>query len=483
MNDFFGSGDVLGVLERFNLWWEGGVLFNPEFRRLAYRACRNYLEDLALRRAVLLSGPRRVGKTTVLRQLAQDSVDEGRPPGSILYVSLDHPLLKLVRLPEILRIYHEHVHPQGQPTLLLLDEVQYARDWDLEVKQLVDRHPEYRILATGSASVVHRRRLSESGVGRWVEVPMPTLSFYEFIRIAGAPIPAVSTDLRPTDLFHKDPKKLFPAVRLAFKQALPMFNRYLVVGGFPETAAHLDDVALCQRLLREDVVERVLKRDMAELLGVRNLGDLERLFIYLCMHSGGILAVQTCARALGTSAATVSNHLEALEQANLVYRLAPYELGGKKVLKARHKFYLVDAALRNAILLRGDDILTHPDEMGAIVEGAVLRHLYAYHYRDTPKISYWRDAKAAKEVDIIVSSPAYVFPAEVKYREKPVLTEKTGLVSFCRKEPVKQAFWVTKRAEDFAVTQFPGLDTQFLQIPAHIFLYLLGQAERLLWEG
>ena len=483
MSDFFGSGDVLGVLERFNPWWGREAVSVPTFRRLAYRACQKYLDDQALRRAVLLCGPRRVGKTTILHQLANDRVAQGMDPRSVVYISLDHPLLKLVRLHEILRIYHENVHPEGQAALLLLDEVQYCRDWELEVKQLVDRHPQYRILATGSASVIHRQRLAESGVGRWVEVAIPTLSFYEFIRIAGAPIPAVSTDLRPTDLFHKDPKKLFPAVRLAFKDTLPTFDRYLVVGGFPETAAGPDDVALCQRLLREDVVERVLKRDMAELLGVRNLGDLERLFIYLCMHSGGILAVQTCARALGTSAATVSNHLEALEQANLVYRLVPYKLGGKKVLKARHKFYLVDAALRNAVLLRGEDVLKNPDEMGAIVEGAVLRHLYAYHYRDTPKISYWRDAKAAKEVDIIVSSPAYVFPAEVKYREKPVLTENSGLVSFCRKEPVKQAFWVTKRAEDFAVTEFPGLDTQFLQIPAHIFLYLLGQAERLLWEG
>ena len=132
--------------------------------------------------------------------------------------------------------------------LLLLDEVQYSRDWELEVKQLVDRHPQYRILATGSASVIHRQRLAESGVGRWVEVPIPTLSFYEFIRIAGAPIPPISEDLRPTDLFRKDPKKDFPPIRLAFKDTLPVFDRYLVVGGFPETASGPDDVPLCQRL-------------------------------------------------------------------------------------------------------------------------------------------------------------------------------------------------------------------------------------------
>lgn len=126
----------------------------------------------------------------------------------------------------------------------------------------------------------------------------------------------------------------------------------------------------------------------------------------MIMHSGGILAHQACAKALGTTTTTVSNHLSLLEQANLVYRLPPSTLGGKQVLKARNKYYLVDAALRNAVLLRGEPIYTNPEEMGTIVETTVLRHLFAYYYRDTPEIVYWRDAATRKEVDIIVRSPA-----------------------------------------------------------------------------
>lgn len=482
MADFFGKDEVLAVLKGFNPWWEGVCVSVPPFRRLAYDACRRYLEDSTLRRAVLLSGPRRVGKTTILNQIAEDLVKEGKRPSGILYLSLDHPLLKLQRLPSILAVYHEHIHPEGEPATLLLDEVQYSGDWDLELKQLIDHKPQYRILATGSASVVHRQALAESGVGRWIQVPIPTLSFYEFMRLAGAEPPAVAPDLRPTDLFATDNQREFSALRLAFKSVLPLFGSYLLVGGFPGTASHLADVPLCQRLLREDVVERVLKRDMAELFGIRNVSDLERLFLYLCIHSGGILAVQTCARDLGVSAATVSNHLDALRQANLIYRLGPYKLGGKKVLKARHKIYLADAALRNAVLLRGKETLANPEEMGPVVETAVLRHLYAYHYRDTPTISYWRDAKTGKEVDIIVSSPAYIFPAEIKYREQAPLTPKAGLVEFCRHADVKQAFWITKSDQGFGVTTFPGVTTQFLRVPAHIFLYLLGQAERMLWK-
>ena len=173
-----------------------------------------------------------------------------------------------------------------------------------------------------------RKALSESGAGRWVTVPIPTLSF---------------------------------------------------LGGFPETAK-LDDVFLAQRLLREDVVDRVLKRDMTSLFGVRNVAELERLFIDLCYHTGGIFQASTCASELGVNAQTVNNHLDLLEQAHLVYRLDPYGLGGKQLLKPRQKVHLVDSAIRNAIRMRSERVLQDPAEMGAIVESTVLRHIMAYHY-------------------------------------------------------------------------------------------------------
>lgn len=151
------------------------------------------------------------------------------------------------------------------------------------------------------------------------------------------------------------------------------------------------------------------------------------------------------------------------------------------MLKARNKYYLVDAALRNAVLLKGEKIFTSPEEMGTIVETTVLRHLFAYYYRDTPEIVYWRDAATQKDVDIIVRSPAYVLPFEVKFRENPRLDKKSGLGTYCTSENPKQAYLITKRDTDFAVTRLKGMDTGFLKIPAFILCFLLGQSERLLW--
>ena len=87
----------------------------------------------------------------------------------------------------------------------------------------------------------------------------------------------------------------------------------------------------------------MLKRDMTALFGVRNINELEKLFIYLCLHSGGIVAIKTCADALGTSPTTVANHLTLLEQANLIYRLPPQSRvekdteGKKQVLPCRRR--------------------------------------------------------------------------------------------------------------------------------------------------
>lgn len=476
--------EVLRVLTGFNPWWTGRPRETPQFRRLAFEACHSHLANRSLRRAILMSGPRRVGKTTVLLQLADSLLTDGlagQPavdPKSVLYVSLDHPLLKLITLSGTLKLYHETIWPEGKPAYLLLDEVQYSKDWETEIKLLVDHQPEYRIVATGSASVLHRDKLAESGVGRWLTIPVPTLSFFEFVHIRKEDEPRIDPGLRPSDLFTMTPAD---RVRIAsqLRSLLPAFQRYLLVGGFPETAQQ-ENIGLCQRLLREDVVERVLKRDMTALFGVRNVDALERLFIYLCIHTGGLLAQQPVASALEMSKLTLDNHLKLLEQANLVYRLPPIEVGGKKILKAKNKYYLVDAALRNAVLLRGEEILTSADEMGNIVETTVLRHLFAYYYRDTPEIGYWRDARTDREVDIIVHSPNYVLPFEVKYRETAEATSSSGLVAFCGQGSVRQAYLVTKHEEHFDVAGGPGSST-ILRVPAHVLTFLLGQAERLLW--
>jgi hypothetical protein len=350
----------------------------------------------------------------------------------------------------------------------------YAPDWELHLKLLVDHAPNYRILATGSAALAARDKLSESGVGRWITVSIPTLSFYEFTNIRGDELPGGHA-FSPRELFTltaADRLKLVERLR----PLMPVFQRYLLLGGFPETAK-LDDIPTSQRLLREDVVDRVLKRDMTALYGVRSVAELERLFIYLCLHAGGIFQAKTCADQLEVSPATVAKHLEYLEQAHLVYRVAPYALSGKLILKGRPKVHLVDAALRNAVLLRGESLLQDPAELGLVVESAMTRHILAYHHRHAAEVSYWRDPKSGKEVDIILRTGEETVPFEIKYRDSAGLSAKDGIVAFCQKEAIRRAYFITRSNQDFGPQRFQDHPTEFLKVPAHILAFLSGQAE------
>ncbi|MFH1715025.1 MAG: ATP-binding protein [Elusimicrobiota bacterium] len=471
--------EIRSILQGFNPWWSGKQISNPYFKRLAFHGCLQLLDTQELKRAILLSGPRRVGKTTILLQLAEEYLQRAVPAESILYLSLDHPFLKIISLPQILKFYHETIHPEKQPAILLLDEIQYTNDWDLELKQLIDHHPEYKIVVTGSTVALHRAKLAETGVGRWMTVPVPTLNFYEFAKILGEKDDADFSIPKPNELIKYSENDLF-AIKQKLRHLMPLFQRYLLMGGFPETAIQ-KDVMLSQRILREDVVERVLKRDMTAVFGIRRVAELEKLFIYLCMHSGEIFSARSCASALEQNSMTIINHIKFLEQSNLIYRVEQEKLTGKSVLNGKPKIYIVDSALVNAMLLRGEEILNDSKSMGSIVETTVLRHLYAYYYRDTPRIGYWRDSSTNEEVDIIIRSPAYVIPVEIKYRNQAGIPEKCGLRKFCSAEKITYGVWVTQQEDDFDIRTLSESETKVLRIPAHIFCYLLGFSERKLW--
>jgi predicted AAA+ superfamily ATPase len=478
---FINRTEVLSVLQGFNPWWASPYQSPHAFERVALHVCWRYLTDTKIKRAVLLSGPRRVGKTIILHQIARHLCEEYKDAPSVLYLSLDHPLLKMLSLPDILSVYHETTHPAGKPTYLLLDEIQYAADWQPHVKVLVDHHPEYRILATGSASLSHRQDVAESGAGRWLTVRIPTLSFYEFVYIRQSEGPDIEDGLRPSKLLDKDEAYLV-RLSVAFKSLMPLFQRYLIVGGFPETA-NMDNVRLAQALLREDVVERVLKRDMASLFRIRNLNELEKLFIFICLHSGKIFSVSGCSKDLGISKVTVSNYLEALEQANLIYRLPPAHIGGKKSLRQQYKVYLIDAALRNAVLLKGEEILRNSDELGCIVETTVLRHLFAFYYPDKPQIAYWKDPKTDREVDAIIRVKDWEIAVEVKYSEQKFdFRRASGISAYCQERSPRSAFLVNRGDLIGQAETIPGSKTRAITIPAHVFTYLLGSSERRFWN-
>jgi predicted AAA+ superfamily ATPase len=257
------------------------------------------------------------------------------------------------------------------------------------------------------------------------------------------------------------------------------FNRYLTVGGFPELALSSDD-ALSQRMLREDVVDKVIKRDILTLFNVRNPLQLEKVFLYLCMNSSNIINITTMSKELdGINKSTLTSYIQFLKEANLIYISDPVGVDGKGILKGRSKIYVADAAIRNAVLML-DDVITNPVEMGIMVETAVYKHISAFYFTTNVQVGYYRRIKEnEKEVDVVVELPFGRLLCEVKYRENTQVKEKDAIIELTNDENLKVqgALIITKRAEDYGVsshkTRIP-----VVRIPAPAFLYLLGNAEK-----
>ncbi|MEY3900653.1 MAG: hypothetical protein RI962_1808, partial [Pseudomonadota bacterium] len=98
--------ELISVLAQFNPWWRGeSVPELPDWRRAAFRELHNWLVAPPAPRAVLLSGARQIGKTTLLLQVIQALLRNGVPAANILYVTFDHPLLKLAGVDAVLQAW------------------------------------------------------------------------------------------------------------------------------------------------------------------------------------------------------------------------------------------------------------------------------------------------------------------------------------------------------------------------------------------
>lgn len=472
---------ILKILRSYNSWWVSGAVnpgFCPTYKRFSYYEAMKRLQETQVRRTVVLTGARRVGKTTIQFQMIDALLRQGIAPHRIVFVSMDHPMLKLAGVDEILECYHGNICAD-QDAYYFFDEIQYAEDWAQWLKTLYDTQPTTKIVATGSASPALVRGSTESGAGRWSVIQVPTLSFYEYCALIGVPDLQLEPTLKPSALLGMDQWQRGQVMsKIAAVQN--HFIRYLQVGGFPELALAKNDL-LAEQVMREDVVDKVLKRDLPALYKIRNVTELERIFLYLCSVSSEVVAIDAVAKELnGVSRPTVQNYIDYLESANLIYQSYPVDLAGKKVLKASPKIYIADAAIRNAVLM-DSDLLTNPVEMGKMVEAAVYKHIAAFYYQKATRVGYYRGGRKNKEIDIVVEYPHIGdIMVEVKYREQAPIANDDAIIEYCSQ--ASAAFIITKRAEDFGVHDAPN-GQKLLRIPAFAFLYLLGHAEKNGYKG
>lgn len=469
------TSELISVISQFNPWWRNEAIQDlPTWHRAAFRELESWLINPPASRAILLSGARQIGKTTLFLQAIDRLLKSGVTPGNILYLTFDHPLIKMSDMDAILNAWREREPKTGDIEYIFFDEAQFMRNWGTWIKHQVDFSKNRRIFFTGSATPLIEAD-QESGVGRWHTIRLTTLSFYEYVQIQKIDLPQLPALNSLRHLFEWQKQDFYLAQELA-THYVGHFHEYLLRGGFPQTA-QVASINQAQRLLREDIIDKVLKRDMTALFGVRRILELEQTFLYLCMHDGGLLDMTDLCSNLEVKRPTAQNFIHLLEATHLIYRLQPFGYG-KDILRAKFKIYLADAAIAPAVLLKGKSLLNDAAALGIATETAVFKHLFARYYAQNVQFSYWRGSKE-HEVDLIAQIEDQIIPFEVKYRTQHTgFKALKGLSELCKKKPVTHGYVVTKSLDDFGfLGELPDTKTKIMQIPATLLCYWMGASE------
>lgn len=450
--------DLARNLVEDNPWWVDPAR-NPvvgyEKHRAYFPAFRGLATLWDVHRSIVLMGPRRVGKTVMLFQLIQSLIEDQFPSGRIFFASLDTPTYQGMPLEELLQLYfREKGCGLHERSIVVFDEIQYLKDWEVHLKALTDRYPKIRFIASGSAAAALKLKSQESGAGRFTDFNLPPLSFSEFLDFSDS-----------EDLVQTDPTR--PGFfRTSDISALNVrFIDYLNYGGYPEAVLGAEVRKSPGRFLRQDVIDKVLLRDLPTLYGIQDVQEMNRLFAFLAYHSGKEISLKNLSENSGASKNTITRYLEYLEAAFLIRRVNRITDTGKHF--SRHsgfKIYLTNPALRAALYapLKPED-----DELiGHMVETAIFGQWF--HSPKSRLLHYarWGKMEGGQEVDIVALDPRLLKPKwayEIKWSDKYVghAGRLTGLIRFAEKNGLRRvgASSKTLTGEDVvgsvAVTHFP----------------------------
>lgn len=328
----------------------------------------------------VLTGPRQVGKTTLVQQVAADSGLAHR------YASADEPTLRgggwMEQQWDAARLAARNAGRDG--ALFVLDEVQKIPDWSQTVKRLWDADTAGRVplkvVLLGSAPLLIQSGLTESLAGRFEVLHLPHWSYAE--------------------------------MQAAFGWSL---DQYLFYGGYPGAAPLIVEPGRWARYIKDALIETTISRDVLLLTRVDKPALLRRLFELSCAYSGQVLSYQKMLGQLqdAGNTTTLAHYLELLAGAGMVCGLQKFAGAQARQRGSSPKLQVLNSALIGAQSgMTLAEARADPAFWGRIVESAAGAHLANAAAAGECELFYWRDRN--REVDFVVRAGRTVTAIEVK---------------------------------------------------------------------
>lgn len=431
-------------LTHSNRWWNSGKVDSGFQYKTVRSEFNKIVEKIDDERALLIVGPRRVGKSTLMYQTISHLLNRGVDPKSILFFSCDDPVLfdDKTTIGDILEIYandilHKNLFALDEKVYVFIDEIHTFKAWQTWIKSYYDKKCKIKFIVSGSSSAHLFDDASESLLGRHENIKVMPLSFIQFCEFWAAYCEdekvSAFIDLLPSgslfdsaeDYLAKIKSKLY-----LLEDFIPYVNKvlseYLLVGGYPEYFT-VNNTTLWQKRIVEDIIGQGLYRDIVSLYRINSPIKLEKLLYFIAEQTGQATNSKTIGDTIGLDNETVSVYIDYLSKAYLTVSLDNYSTNIGKIIRKDKTLYILDNGIANAMLRLHE---SNETRTGHLIEALCVRNALAVCEDNYWGLYYWREGN--KEVDIVIDSIASLMPIEVKYR-KNALHDIGGLNAFCDK--------------------------------------------------
>ncbi|MFZ1751933.1 MAG: ATP-binding protein [Saprospiraceae bacterium] len=339
------------------------------------------------KKAIVLLGPRQVGKSTLIQKIANESglefliINADNPAERLLWTNPDFELIKSLIAPF---------------KLIIFDEAQRIENIGLTCKMIIDAGSGHQVIITGSSALGLGDQIYEPLTGRKWDFEM---------------YPVAWEELSNTYTLAK---------------ALPMLENLMIYGSYPDVINHSEDKAE----VLESLAGSYLYKDVLELGGIRKPEILTKLLQALAWQVGSEVSFHELSKTLGIDKETVSKYIDLLEKSFVIFRLGPLARNERKEISTSRKIYFYDNGIRNAIIGNFKP-LSQRNDVGPIWENFIIAERLkknSYH-KLRLKTWFWRN-KSQAEIDYIEESPEGITAFELKWSEKKKAKFSTSFTDF-----------------------------------------------------
>lgn len=446
-----------------NPWWVVGGGIDRSIAGMPRRMYFQPFVRLVLAddpRPAALLGSRQVGKTVLLQHTIKHLLDTGTAPQNIFYVSLENPLFAGMRLETMLRLFREIQGHFGNEDKLyvFIDGVQYARNWGGQLAAMAGQHPGIRFIASGTVAATANSKDARDGPASLVDFHLPPLTFAEYLR------------------FRRVEEELFDPGAEEWTRTLDIdrlneeFIGYLNGGGFPERLFTAAPEQGSKRFYGNEIIDKVLLRDLPNLYAIRDTQELNRLFSVLAFNSGNEAGLEGLSKTVGIAKNTLRKYLDYLEAAFLINRVQRVDQDAARFRRAAtFKVYLTNPSLRAALF---GGVGAEDTAMAELAETAVVAQIA--HFGAANQISYarWRSG-LVNIVGIDQASGDIWTVVDINWNGDPVKNRKAlrSPLSFARRNGLDQLRIKTRNS--YALKTVRGI--KVLYSPVAEYVYHLGK--------